>query len=233
MGVLEILLVVGLGLILVFVLTHIRPLTEDEVIQLAKTRRGKEVRSYFYFDQAQTSVNMEFKKKMSPEGKFHRIRKELAGFPPVAAALLKYKKHEWIIVGFERNKQVELIWLNKGTSRESAYILLSAEQMAAIGKQEECTSVFVLHNHPNTDPNSYDCRGPSPQDLTSAKHYADVLNKEGLNLVEFVCERGRHYEFHLSAADTFLPMGRYVADVSVVNGKSKLRNLLLHCERIF
>jgi hypothetical protein len=93
--------------------------------------------------------------------------------------------------------------------------------------------VFILHNHPNTNPSYYDCRRPSNKDLESAKEFASVLNGNGINLIEFVCERGMYYEYFLSAADSFLPISEFLVAINRVNGLSRFKNLSLHIERIF
>jgi len=98
------------GLIgLIFVFTHLRPLTEDEVKQLGTKRRGKQIRGYFSFAAVGFNVDKEFKKQMNPNGTFYRINEGLFEFPSIAAALLKYKKHEWIIIAFEKHKKIGLM----------------------------------------------------------------------------------------------------------------------------
>jgi len=105
--------------------------------------------------------------------------------------------------------------------------------MVKIAKQENYTSVLIFHNHPNSHPNYYDCTKPSKQDIKSANSFAKILNSNGINLVEFVCERGKHYEFFLSPSNKFLPLTEFIKTIEKVNGKSKLKNLFLHFERIF
>jgi len=105
--------------------------------------------------------------------------------------------------------------------------------MVKIAKQENYTSVLIFHNHPNSHPNYYDCTKPSKQDIKSANSFAKILNSNGINLVEFVCERGKHYEFFLSPSNKFLPLTEFIKTIEKVNGKSKLKNLFLHFERFF
>nr|MBC7244230.1 hypothetical protein [Chloroflexota bacterium] len=126
-----------------------------------------------------------------------------------------------------------MIWLNKGFDRSGVSPYLSVEKIANIAKRENYTSILIFHNHPNTNPNYYDCRKPSSKDLESANNFAHVLNTHGINLVEFVCERGIHYKYFFSPADSFLPLSEFVLAIEEINGSSKFRNLLLHLERIF
>ena len=39
---------------------------------------------------------------MRADGRFYKIEERLFEFPALATGLLKYKKHEWIIIAFER-----------------------------------------------------------------------------------------------------------------------------------
>lgn len=120
------------GLIgLIFVFTHLRPMTEKEVKQLGIKRRDKQIRLYFSFNTSEFNIDKEFKERMNPNGKLYRINETLFVFPSIASALLKYKKHEWIIISFEKKKKIDSIWLNKGFDRSgvSPYISVQALQV--------------------------------------------------------------------------------------------------------
>ena len=93
----------------IFIIFHLRKLTENEVMQLSKKRRDKKLSEYFLFDNREYSANKNFKKIMNPNGKIYQINESLFEFPSIAAALLKYKKHEWIIIAFEKNKNINSI----------------------------------------------------------------------------------------------------------------------------
>ncbi len=218
---------------LVFIIIHLDPLTEEEVKSLGNKRRDHQIRIYFSFDNREFKASSEFKKNMQADGSFYQIQENIFEFPSLAAALLKYKKHEWIIVAFERDKKVNLIWVNKGFNRTSVSLHLPIGQVAKIATEKMQNSIFIFHNHPNINPNYYDCRKPSEKDINSAKEFSSVLNNRGFNLLEFICERGRHYEYFLSPSDKFLPFQEFVLAINNVNGQTKARNLLLHLERIF
>ncbi len=221
------------GPICILFVVHLRPLTEEEIKQLATKRRSKAIRRYFLFTKKKFSVDKEFKGRMDPKGRFYRISKSLSEFPSIAAALLKWKKHEWIIFAFEKQQRIDLVWLNKGVDRSRVSPYLSMERIAEIAKQENYESLLVFHNHPNPNPSYYDCSRPSSPDIKSANERARVLNRKGINLVEFICERGEHYQYYLSPADSFLPLSEFIIAINRVNGLSKLKNLSLHFERIF
>lgn len=222
-------LVAVLGIVVV---THLRPLSSAEVNTLASKRRGRSVRSYFSFDNHEYNPNKEFKKRMEANGSFYHVKEGIFEFSSSAAALLKYKKHEWIIIAFEKEKTVNLIWVNKGFDRSSVSLYLPNEALIKTAKQY-ATSVLIFHNHPNINPNYYSYIKPSEKDIASAKQFAMLLNNNDINLVEFVCERGKHYEYFLSASSSFLPVQEFIQAINYINGKSKFRNLFLHLERIF
>ena len=232
MNITEIIIYILFILIAIFIFTHTRPLTEVEVHKLSSKRRYKQINIYFSFNSTQREVNKEFKKNMKPNGKFYSMDENLFAFPSIAAGLLKYKKHEWIIVAFEKNKKIKLIWANKGHDSNNVALYISVEQIVDIGKNDFYDSVLIFHNHPNPNPNYYDFSTPSKQDETHAENLATVLSDNSINLVDFVCERGAHYQYYSSYSDTFMPLDKFTHIINLKNGKSKSENLFLHLERL-
>jgi hypothetical protein len=210
-----------------------RPLTNEEVAALASIRRIKGIRAYYSFDNREYTANPSFKKMMNPNGQMYVVNDPLWKFPAIAAALLKGKKHEWIIIGFEKNKRIHKMWTNKGYNNSSVDILFSPEQLVDIAKEDDYCSVLIFHNHPNSNPNRYDCSMASNQDISTARKFANTLNTNGINLLEFICERGQHYEYYLSAANSFMPIESYLKDIRENNGTSRFNNLGLQIELTF
>ncbi|MGO8703737.1 MAG: hypothetical protein ACLQVA_07950 [Candidatus Brocadiia bacterium] len=223
-------IVTGLAL---FFLLHLRPLREDEVLALAGRRRTKTINSYYAFDKREYVVNAEFKKRMPAEGGFTITSEPLGEFPAVAAGLLKYKKHEWIILAFERNQSVELAWINKGPDCSQVHCGISMLIIRTASVNDSCSSVLVFHNHPNPDPSTYSLKHASDQDMLSAGELSSQLKALGVNLLEFVCERGIHYEYWRSVCDSFLPIGSFTEEIVHINGRSRGQNFSLHWERLF
>lgn len=217
---------------LVFVLLHLRPLNENELLGLSRKRRQKEIRRYFTFFPGPVGINIEFKTKMNPTGKLYRISDSLGDFPSRAAGLMKGKRHEWVMCALERAKVIDVVWLNKGVKAEVS-IQLDVSEIVRIAAEGGYTSVLRFHNHPNSHPDQSDLLRPSGQDMISTRFYADRLNAFGLNFLDFVCERGRYLEYCLSPAAIFLPEDEFSRIVKQLNGMSRFRNLLLHLERIF
>lgn len=219
-------------LALAYMIYNMRPLTDQEVSQLAANRRQRQIRSHYNFNTWEYSVDLQFKKRMRPDGKFYPMDESLYNFPAVAAGLLKYKKHEWIIVAFEKDGRVSLLWVNKGMDRTSVNLYLPIEQIVEIAKERGYGSILIFHNHPNSDPGRYSCRIASPQDIKTAEIFAQALNENGINLVEFVCERGRHHEYFLAPADSFFPVEGFLKDINRENtGRYSLKNFSLHMEK--
>lgn len=210
-----------------------RPLTNEEVAALASIRRIKGIRAYYSFDNREYTANPSFKKMMNPNGQMYVVNDPLWKFPAIAAALLKGKKHEWIIIGFEKNKRIHKMWTNKGYNNSSVDILFSPEQLVDIAKEDDYCSVLIFHNHPNSNPNRYDCSMASNQDMSTARKFAKTLNAKGINLLEFICERGQHYEYYLSSANSFMPIESYLKNIRENNGVSRFNNLELQIELIF
>jgi hypothetical protein len=229
--------VIVLGIILIQVLneiifnaTHKHPLTEAEVMQLANKRRNKDISLYYFFNTAIIEVNKSFKSNLTATGKFYRVNETLYNFPSIAASLLKYKKHEWILVAFEKDKTVELIWLNKGFDKVSASLYLSFEEIAEHARNGKCSTILFFHNHPNSNPRVYNCTQPSETDMKSAKELSNILLKNGVNLKEFICERGSYYEYFSSYADNFMPLDNYIRIIKETNNQSEQGNLQLQRE---
>jgi len=136
-------------------------------------------------------------------------------------------------LAFERNKEISRIWLNKGTNRSSVTSYQSPENIARLAYGGRTTSILTFHNHPNPDPNHLDCTKPSDQDITTARILSSILNKRGINLISFVCERGIPYQYFLLPANSFLPLLEFLGVINEVNGQSRSTNLKLHIEKIF
>ena len=219
--------------IILFVVLHLRPLADYEIKTLGMKRRKRHIEAYYRLDNAERSVNPELKKSLNPRGVFYRVDLPLYSAASVVAGLLKYKKHEWIIVAFEKDKQVGHLWVTKGQNNSSASIYLPLDKALNTAIRNGYSSILMFHNHPNSNPSSYNCTQASKADLVTASQWASILNPGGVSLAEYVCERGRHYRFFLSPSDSFLPLADFVDAINKANGYSKFGNLGLHLERIF
>jgi hypothetical protein len=228
----EYFIVAALAGALLFVILHLRPLTDHEIAILGAKRRKCIVEAHFYLEDTERSVNAAFKKSLNPRGIFYRVELPLSSVASTVAGLLKYKKHEWVVVAFEKGKHVGHLWVNKGHDNSSVSIYLPPREALDTAIRNGYSSVLIFHNHPNSNPGKYNCTQASDADIVSASHWASTLNKEGVNLAEYICERGQHYRYFLSPSDSFMPLRQFTNDITKVNGSSRLGNLRLHMERI-
>jgi hypothetical protein len=226
-------LILGALCCLVFILLHLRPLTPSEVRALAEKWRTHDLSEYLSFSHRSRAVDGEFKRRMAASGRLYAVQEELSAFPSIAASLLKYKKHEWIIIGFERGRSVVLLWMNKGRDNSAVEFLVSIEQIAEIALTNRCSSVLMLHNHPNPDPSRYSASRPSEIDLSGSAERGAHLSRQGLNLIEYVCERGWPHEYRRVVSDAFLPLVGFQSLIEGINGLDRIANLRLDLARLF
>jgi hypothetical protein len=221
------------GGVLLFVILHFRPLTEVEVSDLASKRRQRAISFSYKFERQELVADPLLKKAMPANGGFMRFEYGMQSFPCVAAALLKYKKHEWILVAFEREERIRDVWVNKGPSKSLVHCHLPVPLLLQHAKRLGSTSVLIFHNHPNPDPGTLDCTQASHQDFVSANYYATEFAPHALGLVEFVCERGMHYEYFRYFPDGFRCVSAFEPSIIQANNRSKFGNLQLHVQRLF
>jgi len=107
---------------------------------------------YRSFNRPQLSSEIkEFKKKLKAQGKFYHLgdfyntKEKFMGF---VSDLLKYKKHEWTVIGFCKEGKVIKFWTNKGKDNKEGVIGLELEETIKICKNEEYDKILLCHNHP-------------------------------------------------------------------------------------
>ncbi len=224
-----------LGIIIYYIWFRIRyskPMTSEEILQFAKARRIQQINEYYSFPKVEYNIDKDFKKKMKPSGKFYIINESLNTFPAIAAALLKYKKHEWIILAFEKNRKVDLIWVNKGFDNKSAGLFVDFDDVLKMAFDKKYNTIIMFHNNPNNNPNIYDCTKPSKTDLNTAEKFWGLSSKKDLNLVKYVCERGISYRYFLNTVDRFYNLEEIVQSIRSKNNVSKTMNYVLYKERM-
>ncbi|MGB9620006.1 MAG: hypothetical protein ACPL7K_06315 [Armatimonadota bacterium] len=212
-------------------LLYRRPLTQWEIDTVARNRRRKAVAQYFRFSHEVVSPNPTLKSTMDREGRFYRGNLPMSRFPAYAAGLLKYKKHEWIIFAFAKNGRVTRMWANKG-SRECATPTIPATTVIETARSGGFDTVLCLHNHPNPNPRYYIMSRPSDADLEFAQYWSELASRIGMNVVLFVCERGRAHLYATYVWEGFMPVSQFRKEVAAQNGLSASQNLSLHCERL-
>lgn len=219
-----------LPLALIFAFFSTRPLSQEGVDRVSMSRRNKAVKIYYALSTVRLTMSAEGKKRWSVDGNLIPANEPLETFPATIAALLKYKKHEWIVFGFEKERRVVSFWINKGNSNSQVAPKITHEAIKNIAASLSCSSVIRLHNHPNGDPQHYNMLVASEQDYVSGRDLSEKLSPSGINYFDFVCERGSFLEYYSSVAPQFLPVETFAGEVIAQNGKNKWSNLLLHLE---
>ncbi len=220
-------------IIALFIIIHLRALTDDEVKQLGIKRRNKKVEVYYSHDNVQYLADRKDKKAMPPYGSFFTVNWKLQVAPPIAASFLKFKKHEWIMIAFEKERIVSYVWMNKGLDSKSVGLGIQIERVQAICRQSGYKSVLLFHNHINSRPSSYTTGVPSQLDQETTNNWAQILNGSDISLLAYICERGVPYRFLLRVPDSFFPISNFIDEISELNGVSWFDNFPLHMERIF
>ena len=206
------------------------PLNDDEVRRLAWKRRRNGALSIFAFSVAPQRVHPAEKKAMRSRGEFVDCDLHWREMPSRVAALLKFKKHEWVVIAFVRSLRVRLLWWNKGPDGTQVWSLLPDDEVKRVLRRHDCDAVAVLHNHPKPDPSRYRMNLPSRRDLHWAAHWRQMLAKEDVSLLKFVCERGVPYLYFASFADSVLSVAPIVREIVAENDLSAFRNYGLRVE---
>jgi len=96
----------------------------------------------------------DFKKRMKKEGKFYHLgdfyntKEKFIGF---INELLRYKKHEWTVIGFCQGNKVIKFWTNKGKDGTTGVIGLDLQETIRICKNEGYNKILLCHNHPREE----------------------------------------------------------------------------------
>jgi hypothetical protein len=224
-----ILFVVGL-----FFALYLRPLTDDEIYDVAMQHRRRAAKKHLSFSPVGMVVSAAAKKDMPAGGGYWWPSIEMSVFPSYVAALLKGKKHEWIVAGFAKaDGKIHSMWMEKGFDRHGVSLSLSIPCIIERAKKFDCQTILLLHNHPNSNPSQVTCLLPSEMDKKTALTYGHELGAAGLNLVEFVCERGRWVTYHREVADSFMPVEDFLKPLANAYPKTySLANPFSHFGRI-
>ena len=208
------------------------PLSRDQEIELAIKRQKEALISRRRFSTIQKVADLDVKKKMRSKGEFKNYRTNYYELPSEIAALLKYKKHEWVVIAFVSNNESTYLWWNKGDNNVSVLPYLNPTQVLRVANIQKSEAIAIFHNHPNPDPSRYRMNIASKADIQSAKLYSSVLNSNGINLLEFICERGTPYMYYASLKLNEMPKEKFLPDIKEKNGTGIFANRALRKELI-
>lgn len=179
---------------------------------IAERKRKEEINKYFNFVCVPYAATAREKELLEARGGliFFTNPIPLEMWPSFVAGLLKYKKHEWIVLGFEREKQIIFAWANKGVDAHGVSLAVDIESLVRMACDHKVTTVIQLHNHPNPNPNYYYMLLPSEADVEYAQKLSAVLEKHNIGLICLVCERGRWAEYWRYVPQSFLPVEKFL-----------------------
>ncbi|MDD4050711.1 MAG: hypothetical protein PHR28_02275 [candidate division Zixibacteria bacterium] len=206
------------------------PLNPEEIMHLAEKRRRIKALSQFAYRVSETPADPEEKKAMIASGEFKTCDMDYFTTPSRLAGLLKYKKHEWIVVAFVTGQTVHAHWWNKGRDGKSVSLRMLADTYETVFKSYATDTVLILHNHPNSDPSRFRTDLPSETDLQTANCRHQDLIPRGKSLLEFVCERGIPHLYYAAFHADVLPIRPMISEIEGVNGLGVFGNYKLRRE---
>jgi hypothetical protein len=170
------------------------------------------------------------KKAMKAQGHFVGCDLGYRDAPARIAGLLKYKKHEWIVIVFINSYHVRHLWWNKGPDGTTVWSFLKDHSLKAAIRSFMPDAIAILHNHPNPDPARYRMNIPSESDLRSARFYDGEFSRHGISLLEFICERGVPHLYYASFAGSVALIDPIIDEIQKINGTGILKNYSLRKE---
>lgn len=120
-------------------------------------------------------------------------------FPGAAASLLKFKRHEWLMVGLVKGTTVESVWIDKGADKHGVGCSIGIAGLAKKAAELGCDTLISIHNHPNPNSRKYTTLTPSKQDYVCAQEWIGVLKAYDIGLVELICDSGVVREYFREA----------------------------------
>jgi len=204
-----------------------QPLSEDQLWRGAEKQRRRAVEELLRPAPLEVAADPVYKGSMKAEGRWDRLPLALPHVPSFVGDLLKYKKHEWIVVGLVEAEGWVSLWMNKGEDRMSVASHLGREGVAERARRTGAYLVALFHNHPNPDPARLVLTAPSQQDERLAHEWAAFLNALGISVAAYVCERGRAHRYAAYAADNLFPVARFYTALREANDRSWWHNVRL------
>lgn len=212
------------------VLRHRYPLEPHEVLQLAQKRQRNAALFEYRFSTAPMSADVSEKKAMKAHGEFLVCDFDYFNAPARIAGLLKYKKHEWIVVALIASKKVVRLWWNKGPDGTQVWSLLDDRILQEAIRFLNPDTIAFLHNHPNSNPSSFRMNSPSETDLRTARYRHRQLGGQGVNVLEFICERGMPHLYYAGFVESLVPTDAVRHEISQANSSTLFRNYRLRKE---
>jgi len=206
------------------------PLNPEEVLELARIKQWRHLLAVHAFSSIPVAADPSKKKAMKASGQFVRCDLGFSQLPSSIAGLLKYKKHEWVVLVFVKDLHAQYLWWNKGQDGKSVSPHLRGGYLDNALRFHKPDMVVRLHNHPNPDPSKYRVNQPSSQDLKSAEYFSRLLSQQGIAFMDFVCERGVPYLYYAFLSTRSAPIDGFIKDISKINDSGIFANAGLRRE---
>lgn len=206
------------------------PLNPEEVLELARIKQWRHLLAVHAFSSIPVIADASKKKAMKASGQFVRCDLRFTQLPSTIAGLLKYKKHEWVVLAFVKDLHAEYLWWNKGQDGKSVSPHLRGGYLDNALRLHQPDTVVRLHNHPNPDPSKYRVNQPSSQDIKSAEYLSKLLSEQGISFMDFVCERGVPYLYYAFLSSGSAPIERFIKDIASINDSGFFANVGLRRE---
>jgi len=206
------------------------PLNPEEILELARTKQWRHLLAVHAFSSIPVAADASKKKAMKASGQFVRCDLGFFQLPSSIAGLLKYKKHEWVVLVFVKDLHAEHLWWNKGQDGTSVSPHLRGGHLDNALRLHKPDMVVRLHNHPNPDPSKYRVNQPSSQDLKSAEYFSNLLSQQGIAFMDFVCERGVPYLYYALLSSRSASIDEFIKDISTTNDSGIFANVGLRRE---
>lgn len=209
---------------------HRHPLNQAELASLALKRQRNLALIEYDFSNRPRLVDPAEKKAMRSQGEFVACDLPYSDAPAYVAGLLKYKKHEWIVLAFITSRRVFRLWWNKGPDGTQVWSFLGERSLQVAIQALNPETIAIFHNHPNSDLSRYRTCIPSDADLRSAGLYGEKLGRQQVSLLEFICERGIPHLYHASFDKAVVPIEPIIEKIKTKNGNGVLGNYYLRKE---
>lgn len=229
------LVLILLLIVLVVLIKHMFPLSEEQVKQVAKKEREKMINHYYTFSNNEwNDIEEDFSKPLNPGGDFYNLDLSLYSFPAFASYLLKDKKHQWILVAYEKDKRIICFWANKGSDKYTVQLYIPDNTIVNKAVKIGATSLLLFQNHPvSAGENRIERIRPTADEHDLAHNKASLFNRYNINFLSFICATGSFSRYYMKCTSLFYSEEQYIKRIDKLNGYSIYCNLKLHAMRYF
>jgi hypothetical protein len=213
---------------ILYIIISFIPINDNQILSLILKIRKKRINYYFPTQPIVNHSQHRFKYLkdfMEVDGGFIKVDIDRANITTAASYMLKYKRHEWLIIAFEKNNKIDLIWANKGESH-FVPILLNVLDQIDISNRYKYQSVYLFHNHPrfklfnekrlNSLKKVFDLFRvhPSQRDIDTMQTFSEIYKRYDINMISYICGNTQVNPLFFSISKKLLPFEIIEKEVS-------------------